>query len=293
MGRRFDTISFLTDYGTADEFVGVVKAIVRDLAPHVHVIDLTHAIPPYDVRAGSLALARAVPYVPTGVVLAVVDPGVGTARRAVAIEVAGGDGVLVGPDNGLLAPAVALAGGAERAAVLDVGDFHLESPGATFAGRDIFAPVAAQLCNGVDLYEVGTPVDPVTLLPGVIPLPREEGDGLQCEVLWIDHFGNCQLNIGPDDIAGWGDRVRLRVPDPDGGTTIRSAAVVPNFEQIGAGAIGLVVDSTGMLAVAVDRGSAAAQVPLKVGAEVTVLRDDPDERRVPETPIALGRRPPA
>jgi S-adenosylmethionine hydrolase len=290
MGRRFDTISFLTDYGTDDEFVGVVKGIVRDLAPHVQVIDLTHAIPPYDVRAGSLALARSIPYVPSGIVLAVVDPGVGTARRAVAIEVAGGDGVILGPDNGLLAPAVALAGGAERAVVLDIDSLHLQSPGATFAGRDIFAPVAAQLCNGLDLHEVGTPVDPVTLLPGVIPLPREEGDGLQCEVLWVDHFGNCQLNIGPDDIGGWGDRVRLRVPDPTGGTTIRSAAVVANFEQIGPGAIGLVVDSTGMLAVAVDRGSAAAQVPLHVGAEVTLLHDDSEG---PSTLVVLGRRPTA
>lgn len=291
MGRRFDTISFLTDYGTDDEFVGVVKAVVRDLAPHVHVIDLTHAIAPYDVRAGSLALARSIPYVPSGVVLAVVDPGVGTARRAVAIEVAGGAGVVVGPDNGLLAPAVALAGGAERAVVLDNDAWHLESPGATFAGRDIFAPVAAQLCNGVDLGEVGTPVDTATLLPGVIPLPRDEGDGLSCEVLWVDHFGNCQLNIGPDDLAGWGDRVRLRVPDPTGGTTIRSAVVARNFEQIGPGTIGLVVDSTGMLAVAVDRGSAAEQLPLHVGAEVAVLRDESDGPAPLFTPVTLGPRP--
>lgn len=292
MGRRFDTISFLTDYGTDDEFVGVVKAVVRDLAPHVQVIDLTHAIAPYDVRAGSLALARSIPYVPSGVVLAVVDPGVGTARRAVAIEVAGGDGVIVGPDNGLLAPAVALTGGAERAVVLDVESLHLESPGATFAGRDIFAPVAAQLCNGLDLFEVGTPVDTATLLPGVIPLPRDEPEGLQCEVLWVDHFGNCQLNIGPDDVAGWGDRIRLRVPDPDGGTTIRSAVVAPNFEQIGHGSIGLVVDSSGMLAVAVDRGSAATQIPLKVGAEVAVLRDDSESPTAAVTQVTLGRRPP-
>ena len=118
MGRRFDTISFLTDYGTEDEFVGVVKSIVRDIAPHVQVIDLTHAIAPYDVRAGSLALARSIPYVPAGVVLAVVDPGVGSDRRAIAVEVGDGMSVLVGPDNGLLAPAVAMAGGAERAVEL-------------------------------------------------------------------------------------------------------------------------------------------------------------------------------
>jgi S-adenosylmethionine hydrolase len=288
MGRRYETISFLTDYGLEDEFVGVVKAIVRDIADHVHVIDLTHSIGAYDVRAGSLALARAIPYVPSGVILAVVDPGVGTARRAIAVEVAGGEGVLLGPDNGLLAPAVALAGGAERAVVLDNEELHLASPGATFAGRDIFAPVAAHLCNGIDLEDVGTLIDVHSLLPGVIPLPREEPDGsLLCEVLWVDHFGNCQLNIGLDDLAGWGDRVRLRVPDPTGGTTIRSAAVAPNFEQIGQGALGLVVDSTGMLAIAIDRGSAATQVPLHVGAEVGLLRDDSEG---PSTPVALGRR---
>ena len=109
MGRRYDTVTFLTDYGLDDEFVGVVKSVIRELAPHVTVVDLTHGIRPFDVRGGALALARAIPYVPEGVVLAVVDPGVGTARRAVAIEVADGAGVLVGPDNGLLAPAVAIA----------------------------------------------------------------------------------------------------------------------------------------------------------------------------------------
>ena len=118
MGRTYDTVSLLTDYGLDDEFVGVVKAVLRDLAPHATAIDLTHGIRPYDVRGGSLALARAISYVPEGVVLAVVDPGVGTARRAIAVEVAGGAGVLVGPDNGLLAPAVAIIGGAERAVEL-------------------------------------------------------------------------------------------------------------------------------------------------------------------------------
>ena len=110
MGRRYETVSLLTDYGLDDEFVGVVKAVIRELAPHASTIDLTHRIRPFDVRAGSLALARAIPYLPDGVVLGVVDPGVGTSRKAIAVEVAGGAGVLVGPDNGLLAPGVALAG---------------------------------------------------------------------------------------------------------------------------------------------------------------------------------------
>src|SRR5215203_2888469 len=174
MGRRFDTVSFLTDYGLEDEFVGVVKSVLRDLAPHVTVIDLTHGVRPFDVRGGSLALARAIPYVAEGVVLPVVDPGVGTARRAVAVEVAGGAGVLVGPDNGLLAPAVAIVGGAERAVELTNPDHHLAAPGATFAGRDLFAPVAAHLCNGVDLTELGPLVDADLLMPGMVPLPREE-----------------------------------------------------------------------------------------------------------------------
>src|SRR5690606_17103974 len=104
MAARFDTISFLSDYGTADEFVGVVKSVIRSIAPHTTVADITHEIRPYDVRGGSLALARSAQYLCPGVVLAVVDPGVGTDRRAVAVEVGGGQSYLIGPDNGLLAP---------------------------------------------------------------------------------------------------------------------------------------------------------------------------------------------
>src|SRR5918997_1363547 len=208
MGDRRDTISFLSDYGTTDEFVGVVKSVVRSIAPHVTVIDLTHEIPPHDVRAGGLALARAVQYVALGVV----DPGVGTDRRAIAVEVAGGEGVFVGPDNGLLAPAVAMAGGATRAVELSVVDHHLPSPGPTFAGRDIFAPVSALLCNGLPLEEVGHPVDPAGLLPGVLPISRVEDGVLHAEVLWVDRFGNAQLNLDPDELPD-GDRVVLRIGD--------------------------------------------------------------------------------
>ncbi|MEQ1787398.1 MAG: SAM-dependent chlorinase/fluorinase, partial [Acidimicrobiales bacterium] len=112
MGDRFDTITFLSDYGTSDEFVGVVKSVIRSIAPAVTVIDLSHEIPAYDVRAGSLTLGRAAQYLCPGVVLAIVDPGVGTERRAIAVEVGGGQSYLVGPDNGVLASAVAMSGGA-------------------------------------------------------------------------------------------------------------------------------------------------------------------------------------
>lgn len=271
MAPRYDSISFLSDYGTADEFVGVVKAVLRDMAPHATVVDLTHDIAPFDVRAGSLALARCIPYVPAGVVMAVVDPGVGTDRRAVAIEVAGGNGVLIGPDNGLLAPAVALAGGAERCVVLDDESHHLEAPGATFAGRDVFAPIAALLCNGVDLADLGTPIDPALLLPGIVPLPREEGGSLHGEITWVDRYGNCQLNISPDEVAVWGDRLRV-----SWGETVRSMPIVSAFGEIGAGGPGLVVDGNGMLSIALDRASAAGELGLGVGDGIVVgPGDDP------------------
>jgi len=272
MSERFDTVSFLSDYGTADEFVGVVKGVIRDLARHVTVIDLTHEVPVHDVRAGSLTLARCIQYVPAGVVLAVVDPGVGTERRAVAVEVAGGAGVLVGPDNGLLAPAVAMAGGVGRCVALTDDQFHLAAPGRTFAGRVVFAPVAAHLCNGVDLLELGETVDPLGLLPGLVPLSREEGDTVVGEVLWVDRFGNAQLNVGPDEVAGWGERVRLRLGDE-----VRAATVADTYAGIGSG-IGLVVDSYGLLSVALDRRSAARELDLAAGDPVVLSPlTDPQE----------------
>ena len=216
MGRRYDTVSFLTDYGVVDEFAGVVRSVIRDLAPHATVVDLTHGIAPFDVRGGSLALARSIGYVASGVVLAVVDPGVGSARRAVAIEVAGGEGVLVGPDNGLLAPAVALVGGAERAVELTNKEYQLATPSATFAGRDVFGPAAAHLCNGVDLLDLGAEIDIDLLMPGVVPLAQTDDHLVIAQVLWIDTFGNVQLNVGPDDIpAGFGEQIAMRTSDPD------------------------------------------------------------------------------
>src|SRR5258705_3749074 len=212
-GPRYDTVSFLSDYGLADEFVGVVKGVIRTIAPHVTVIDLTHEIPPHDVQAGAPTLLRSVQYVPPGIVLAVVEPGVGTARRAVAVEVGKGSGVLIGPDNGLLAPAVAMSGGAARAVELTEPAYQLPSPGATFAGRDVFAPAAAHLCAGVELADLGPEIDPITLLPGTLPLTRVEGDAVVGQVLWVDRYGNAQLNVDPEEIAGMGDVVTLRFSD--------------------------------------------------------------------------------
>ncbi|HEX3394062.1 MAG TPA: SAM-dependent chlorinase/fluorinase [Acidimicrobiales bacterium] len=271
MAAGFDTVSFLSDYGLADEFVGVVKAVIAAIAPAARVIDVSHQVAPHDIRAGSLVLARSIQYLPQGVVLAVVDPGVGTARRAVAVEVGGDDGgaddgggddrwVLIGPDNGLLAPAVALAGGARRAVSLTNTDWHLAAPGPTFAGRDVFGPAAAHLCAGVELDELGDPVDPFTLVPGIIPLPREENGGVEGEVLWVDRFGNAQLNVGPDEIEAMGSPVVVRM-----GERTRSAARVASFAELSTGQVGLVVDSYGLLAVALDRRSAAEDLSLAAG----------------------------
>jgi S-adenosyl-L-methionine hydrolase (adenosine-forming) len=279
---RFGTISFLSDYGLDDEFVGVVRSVIRSIAPQTTVVDITHGIPPHDVRAGALALARAIQYVDSGVILAVVDPGVGTARRAVAIQVAGGEGVFVGPDNGLLASAVAMTGGAERAVVLTRPEYHLPSPGPTFAGRDVFAPVAAHLAAGVPLDAVGEEIDPNLLLPGILPLNKREGDTIVCEVLWVDRYGNAQLNVDADDLAGFGDRVLLRTGD-----TVRATVRAATYGDLPPGQVGLVLDSYGLLSICVDRASAAQELGLQPGAEV-VLEDGGDVRV--STEVTLGRR---
>ncbi len=265
MPDRLDTISFLSDYGTGDEFVGVVHSVIRGIAPQATVIDLCHGISPHDVRAGSLALARAVQYLVPGVVLAVVDPGVGTARRAVAVEVAESGAVFVGPDNGLLASGVALAGGASRAVALTDERFHLPSPGPTFAGRDVFAPAAAHISNGQPLDDLGEPVDPATLLPGVLPLTRVEGDRLVAEVLWVDRFGNVQLNVDPDELEAFPDPVTLSFH-----SSVRGARRARSYGDIPTGAIGLVVDAYGLVSVCSDRRSAASELGLGVGDGVTL-----------------------
>ncbi|MET0737743.1 MAG: SAM-dependent chlorinase/fluorinase [Acidimicrobiales bacterium] len=284
---RYSTISFLSDYGTGDEFVGVVKSVIRSIEPAVAVIDITHEIPPYDIRAGSLALARAAQYLVPGVVLAVVDPGVGTTRRAVAVEVGNGQSVLVGPDNGLLAAAVGMVGGADRVIELTNADYHLPSPGATFDGRDLFAPVAAHLCAGVDLEEFGDSIEATSLQPGMIPLPFAEGEAVAAQVLWIDRFGNAQLNVGPDDVEHLGDRVRLVF-----GERSRLARRATSFAELG-GDVGLVLDSYGLLAVALDRHPAAVELALATGDEVKIERADGDGRGngAGPVPVDIGPAP--
>ncbi|HBM56696.1 MAG TPA: hypothetical protein DD388_08690 [Acidimicrobiaceae bacterium] len=278
---RYGTVSFLSDYGLGDEFVGVVRSVVMGHAPGVEVVDITHGIPAHDVRAGSLALARSAPYLCPGVVLAVVDPGVGGDRRAVAVEVGGGQSVLVGPDNGLLAPAVAMVGGAGRAVSLTDAGFHLDGPGTTFDGRDVFAPVAAHLCNGVDLADLGEALDPGLLVPGVVPVSAREPDGLHAEVLWVDRFGNVQLNVDPADLPA--GRVQVRI-----GERVRSAELVTAFDEVPPGGLGLLVDSAGLVSLVVARSSAAAELGI-AGGDAVVLADLDGTESGVTTPVELGR----
>ena len=259
----YTTISFLSDFGVSDEFVGVVHSVLRSIAPEVEVIDITHGVPPHDVRAGSLALARSVEYLCPGIVVAVVDPGVGTDRRRIAVEVGEGESVLIGPDNGLLAPAVAMVGGPKQVIELTNSNFHLTTSSTTFDGRDVFAPVAAHLANGVPLTELGDPIDPNSLMPAIIPVSYIEEEILFTEVLWIDQYGNIQLNIGIEDLPE--GQLQIKIGERTYPTNVVSA-----FDQIPEGGVGLIVDSAGLIAVASLRSSAALEFSVSTGDSIQI-----------------------
>ena len=240
------------------------------LVPGLDLIDLTHELPAHDVRAGALALVRAVQYLPDGcVVLAVVDPGVGTDRRLRAVDCE--RATLGGPDNGRLAPAVAMLGGPRRVVAITSAEHRLSAPGSTFAGRDVLAPAAAHLAGGGDLAELGEPVDPASLVPGVLGLPRPlEGGAIEADVWWVDRFGNCQLNCGPDELAAAGATPGTAV-EVLIGDRAKSARWVAAYADARPAELVLLVDSYGLLALALDRESAALEYGLTAGSTV-VLR---------------------
>ena len=266
-------VSFLSDFGREDEFVGVVHGVIARIAPEIRVIDVGHEFPRGNVRAGALALLRAVQYLPPGVALVVIDPGVGTQRKAVAAHTEWG--YFVGPDNGVLAPAVAMVGGADAIVSLDAPEFRLPSEGATFAGRDVFAPAAAVLASGqASLEDLGPEIATDAVTPLMLPLVETRGDReLVGEVLWVDHFGNAQTNVTPDDLAALGlspgDEVVLSI-----GATEFQLVWAPAYGSVAMGEGLLHVDSYGQMAVAVREGRADEAYQLSAEVALTLRRRD-------------------
>ena len=270
MKHRF--ISFLSDFGLTDDFVGTCHGVIKRIAPDVEIIDVTHGISPQAVLAGGLVLRNTLRYLPSGVHLAVVDPGVGGTRRPVIVRDANGD-LFVGPDNGLLVPAAEL-GGIESAHELANPAYALEPVSRTFHGRDLFSPAAAHLALGVEPSELGPPLSPDALVHLDLPRPVVTAGVVDASVLYVDRFGNMQLNLTRDDL----ERVGI-VP----GTRFELELVGERYYATAArtyadarpGEIVLYEDSYGNIAVAINRGSAAEMFSAQPGQHVLLHLDLP------------------
>jgi S-adenosylmethionine hydrolase len=265
-------IAFLTDYGYADTYVAQVKAVLLRLCPTCEVLDLTHGVPPQNVRSGAYLLASATPYLPDGaIVIAVVDPGVGTARRAVAVQ--GLRHTYLAPDNGLLSLALR-DDPPQKAVVLDNPRYHLPEVSATFHGRDLFAPCAAHLANGVPLEQLGTAIPPDTLqrLPHLEPEITDEA--IRCRPLHTDHFGNVVFNLRYEAFRAWrGDGsapVQVRLENASGASL--ELPLVRTFGEVGWGEPLAYWGSNGYLEVAVNGGSAARQLTITDDTVLTLVR---------------------
>jgi S-adenosylmethionine hydrolase len=268
----FDCLTLLTDYGLDDGFVAACHGVAARIAPGARIIDITHLVPPGDVRRGAAVLAQTMPYMPAAVHVAVVDPGVGTARRGIAVEA--GEAILLGPDNGLLSWAVAALGGARRAFQLTNGELWLHPVSQTFHGRDIFIPVAAHLAAGADLSSVGTELDTGDLVTLPAPTSRVHDREAEGEVMSVDRFGNVQLSIAASDAdrigIGFGAQLVVRCG--------RRQLTVPYLETFAAVAPGELVaftDSAGLISLAVNAGDAAQQLGLPPGAHVRLAAAPP------------------
>jgi S-adenosylmethionine hydrolase len=258
-------IVFLSDYGLDDEFVGLCHAVMAQVAPEARVIDLTHAIPPQDVLRGALVLGGALPYLPAdAVILAVVDPGVGTERRPLAVSVHDGDRLLVGPDNGVLSPAWGTTGPA-RAVEIVSSDVVLTPVSRTFHGRDVFAPAAARLAVGWPLDRLGPDLNPSALSRVDLPQPEIEGDEIHTEVLSVDRYGNLQLSATSDHLSRLQGPLEV-VVHGDAAPLSRAQT----FADVVEGQLAVIVDSAGWAALVLNRGSAAEALGLTAGEPVTL-----------------------
>ena len=261
-------VCFLTDFGLADDFVGTCKGVMLGIARGLTVIDLTHEVPGFEVEAGAEILQHATRYMPDGTVdLAVVDPGVGTSRRALAIETPQ-DALLVGPDNGLLIPAAESLGGIQEAVALTNPEYHVHPVSNTFHGRDVFAPAAAQLASGTGLQRLGQNVDPSSLMRlDEIEAHQERGETMEAGIISIDRFGNARLSIMQERSGlRYGDF--LQVDTGDGPMSVR---YVETFGSSNAGELVLVPDSHWRLSLSINKGNASQALALRVGDRVRLL----------------------
>ncbi|HEY6606072.1 MAG TPA: SAM-dependent chlorinase/fluorinase [Gaiellaceae bacterium] len=264
-------ITFLTDFGLRDDFVGTCHGVMKRIAPDVQIIDITHGIAPQSVWQGALTLANTLPFMPEGVHLAVVDPGVGGARRALALR--DGEGrIHVGPDNGLLLPAAEKFGGIAEAHELTNPEYALESVSRTFHGRDLFSPAAAHLALGVALAELGPPVAVDALARLDLPRPEVGTSRIRCTVLSVDRFGNIQLNLDRSHLEHVGvvpgTRVELQV-----GSERYYAVAARTFADARPGDIILYEDAYRNVSIAITRGSAAAMLGVREGQDLRINVD--------------------
>jgi S-adenosylmethionine hydrolase len=266
-------ITFLSDYGLLDEFVGVCHGVIMRRCPAARMIDLTHSIPRHDVRSGAIVLRSALPFLPAGVHLAVVDPGVSAvgrhARRSVALRTVDQDHLLVGPDNGLLMPAAERLGGVAEAVDIGESPERLEPVSRTFHGRDIFAPVAAARAAGESLEAVGQPLPVQQLRRFGLPSAQLAGDALMVHVLRSDTFGNLILDAGNEQLAELGALPGDLLTITHAGA-VRTARYAATFAEVTPGELLIYEDATRMVALAVNRGSAAELLGASSDDELTV-----------------------
>jgi S-adenosyl-L-methionine hydrolase (adenosine-forming) len=260
-------LTLLTDYGRGDEFVGVCHGVIRRIVPDVQIVDVTHGISRHDVRHGAISLRNALPYLPVGVHVAIVDPQVGTERRGVAVRCEDGN-VLVGPDNGVLSLAWERAGGVAEAIDITRSSHRLEPVSATFHGRDVFAPVAARLALGASLEDAGESLDHSEIERLGSSEPEIDPDGsVRAHVTYLDRFGNAALDLSDRKLAATALRLGHRVAVTAGGQT-REAAFSLTFADVPPGELIVYRDSYGAIALAVNRGSAAGDLAIGPGDEV-------------------------
>jgi S-adenosylmethionine hydrolase len=267
-------IVFLSDFGARDEFVGVCHCVIDRISPESRIIDLSHGVPPQDVRAGALILAESLQFAqPEVVALAVVDPGVGSERKDIAVETDTGH-FLVGPDNGLLSLSWQELGGVVRAVEIDSPEVLLQPVSKVFHGRDVFAPAAAHLARGLPLDRVGAPLDPTILVSLQLAEPEVEPGRIRCEVLGVDRFGNVRLNVRPEHLSEAGLDSHS-TPSFEVGTLASSirARRVDTYNQVGSGEYGLMVDAWGWIALVRYAARASEELEAHAGVHVWIVRE--------------------